>query len=161
MDGLWAAFEVSVALLCSVLWVVVLVIAHMLDTTNVGFVDAVRATVTTHFAPTDALKYVTGILASSTAYTLFRLAGLRKHVYLVALLLLSPALLWFFATPLYMVPEPRNETFAGNLAVSLVAAALFVWWCALFTQRRVLERSPAGLGDREARELMQKVGPEG
>lgn len=155
MDGIGAFFEAAVALTCSCLWVLVLVITYGLDTSGVGFVDAVQATLTEHFEPADALQYLTAILSSTTAYTLFRLSGLRNYIYRVVLLLWTPALLWFLATPLLMVPEPPNEEFAGGLAMFLVVAGLFVWWFSLFNQRRVLERTPVGPSDDGARRIVK------
>ena len=157
VDGLWAASEAAVALVCSCFWVLVLVITYRLDSSGVGFIDAVQATLAKHFEPADALQYLTAILSSTTAYTLFRLAGLRNYIYRVVFLLWTPALLWFLATPLLMVPEPSNEEFASTLAVWLVSVGLFVWWFSLFNQRRVLERTPIVRSEEGARHIMDRL----
>lgn len=156
-DGLLAVGEAAVALTCSCLWVVVLVITYGLDTSGVGFLDACKETLAKHFEPTDALQYLTAILSSTTAYTLFRLWDLRNHIYRVVILLLTPALLWFLATPLLMLPEPPNEEFAGKLAIVLISAGVFVWWFSLFNQRRVLDRTPAGPNDAGARKIIEEL----
>ena len=155
LDGLRAASEAAVALACSGLWVLVLVIKYRLDTSGVGFLDAAQVTLTEHFEPADALQYLTAILSSTTAYTLFRLAGLSKYPYRVIFLVLGPALLWFLATPLLMVPEPSNEEFAGSFAITLVAAGVLLWWFSLFNQRRVLEKTPTGPSDAGAKEIIK------
>ena len=157
VDGLWAAFEAGVALSCSLLWLLVLVIRYGLDTSGVGLLEAVQATLTTHFEPADALQYLTAILSSTTAYMLFRLASMRNNIRRAVFLLCAPAFLWFLATPLLMLPEPSNEQFAGDLAILVVAAGLFVWWFSLFNQRRVLERTPTGPSDAGAKGIMRKL----
>ena len=72
-------------------------------------------------------------------------------------LVLTPFVLWSLATPLFMMSEPENVSLAGSLAASLVGAALFVWWFALFTQRRILERTPVGLDDSAAQGLTAEL----
>lgn len=143
-DGLRAMGEVGLALVFACVWILIPMIRHMLNTPDIVLLDAAQATVARHFAAADALKYVTAILASSTAYILFRLGSFRSYVYRLMFLVLSPLVLWFLATPLFMESEPTNVRFAGNYAVFLCSAAVFVWWFALFTQRRILERAPVG-----------------
>lgn len=157
LDGLRALGEAGVAFACACAWILVPVIKHMLDTPDVEFLDAARAMANKHFEPTHALKYVTGILASSTAYIWCRRAGLRNYTSRLAFLLLAPAFLWYLATPLFMMPEPANSEFAERLALYLSVAAVFVWWFGLFTQRRVLERTPAGFADSRAQELTEEL----
>lgn len=158
VDGLWAACEAGVALACSFLWLLVLVIRYALDTSGVGFLGAVQATLAQHFESADALQYLTAILSSTTAYMLFRLAAMRNHIRRAVFLLCAPAFLWFLATPLLMVPEPSNKSFAGGLAILVVVAGLFVWWFSLFNQRRVLERIPSGPSDAGAKGIIKELG---
>lgn len=157
VDAVSAAGETLLALFFSSLWVVVLVITYALHTAGAGVLDATAATVEAYFEPADALQYLTAILSSTTAYILCRLYGVRDHISRVVGLLLLTVLLWFGATPLFLVREPANQEFAGGLAVTLVVIGLGVWWFSLFTQRRIFERSPSGPSDEGAKRIGEKL----
>ena len=157
VDVVSAAGETLLALFFSSLWVVVLVITYGLHTAGAGVVDAAEATIEEYFEPADALQYLTAILSSTTAYILCRLYGVREHISRVVGLLLLTVLLWFGATPLFLVREPPNEEFADRLAVTLVVVGLGVWWFSLFTQRRIFERSPSGPSDEGAKRIRKKL----
>lgn len=156
-DMVTAMGETLLALIFSSLGVVVLVIIYALETSGAGIVDATMATVEEYFEAADALQYLTAILSSTTAYILFRLYGVRKHISWVLVVLGLTLLLWFLATPLFLVQDPANEEFADSLAVTLVVVGLIVWWISLFTQRRIFERSPSEPSDDGAKRIGMKL----
>ena len=157
VDVVKAAGEALLALFFSSLWVVVLVISYALHTSGAGVADATAATFEAYFKPADALQYLTAILSSTTAYILCRLSGAREHISRVVVVLVLTVLLWFGATPLFLVREPPNEEFADRLAITLVVLGLCVWWFSLFTHRRIFERSPSGPSDEGAKRIGEKL----
>ena len=157
VDAFSAAAEAILALFFSSLSVLVLVMMYGLRTSGANAVEAIEATIEQYFEPADALQYLTAILSSTTAYTLFRLYGVRDHISRVVIVILITVLLWFGATPLFLVREPPNEEFADNLAITLVSAGLAVWWFLLFSQRRIFERTPRGSRDDGVQKIANKL----
>ena len=157
VDGVQALGELGLALVITSVWLGVAVVTHMLNTPDVEFFGATRAILVDHFEPADALRYVTGVLASSIAYIWFRRHGLKNYTSRLLFLLCASGFLWFLAALLYMVPDPVNVQFAERLAFFLFVGTAIVWWFALYTQRRILERSPDSRFDSGGQELTEEL----
>ena len=155
-----SALEAVIVLLISFLYLIIFGISYGLETDGVKFIESLRYGVSSTLQPTGMIIYVTGILASTTAYFITRPVAIRTHPMRICFIFLSTVIIILFSTPLFIAglqSPPENKSLAVSIAVALGVGALCVWLFSLFSQRRIFEREFTLSGNRRAAEIVQKV----
>ena len=160
LDFVKAVLEATIVLLISSISLIVLSLNYGLETTGISLYDAAFTTFSSSLQPTEVIIYITGILSSTTAYYLVRIASVRRYYLRVIVIVCTPFILFFFATPLFLSGldgGPANQQLAIGLASTLGVSAAFLWLIALFNQRRIFERHVSIAGDQRGYQIAKSI----
>ena len=161
VDMFFSGLEALIVLVISSLYLIVLIMKYGLETQGVDLVEALRNTLYSTLRTTDIIIYVTGILSSTTAYFVVRLSVIKTHIKRVIFILLTTAVLFWMATPLFIAGlqgDPVNQTVAVSMASIVGLGAFAIWLFSLFSQRRIFEREFTLSGNRRGEEIAKNVG---
>lgn len=159
-DVFWSVAEAILVLLITFLYLVVVILNHGLTTDGVGFIDSVRHSLRATIRPTETIIYVTGVLASTTAYFWVRIKECEGYIVRIFVMMAVTLLLFLPATQLFMAglqDDPKNRDFASGLATVLGSIAFLIWLFSLYNQRRIFERRGAFKGDARAEKIRERI----
>ena len=161
VDLFFSIVEVLFVLLISHMYLVALTLSYALETVGASFASAFRHAFILIYDPIGIITYGTGVLSSTIAYFIIRLAVLKTHIKSILFIVLFTFILFLLTTPLFISGHQSthvNQAFALEFAKLASLGALGIWLYSLFSQRRIFDRRIILDGDRRGKEIAEIVG---
>lgn len=153
-----ALLEALITLLITQIPFWLAMVMHALRDQEANFGSSIAAVLRT-FSPGDALVYSAGILASSTAYAIMKIADFRRRPSLMLWLILLPIIAVMVAMPLYIQDSNdaiKNDGFAKAYLIGVILFSAGLWLHALYQSRAFFDVKVGGKAKSD--EIIDEIG---